>query len=87
MAAPDNCSPRKTTVVIDQPKEHNHLFWPSCTRVMKCGGCSGHESQVCVPTSRGKTKTKINVSSKCFCFLTFFHDIINLNKIMANFCI
>lgn len=61
MAAPDNCSPRKTTVVIEQPKERNDLFWPSCTRVMKCGGCSGHESQVCVPTHRGKTKTKINV--------------------------
>lgn len=61
MAAPDNCSPRKTTVIIDQPKELNHLFWPSCTRVMQCGGCSGHESQVCVPTHRGKTTTKINV--------------------------
>ncbi|XP_043219544.1 vascular endothelial growth factor D-like isoform X1 [Amphibalanus amphitrite] len=55
MAVAAVCKPELTTVPIaEENKKSNTIYWPSCTRVERCGGCCSHELLSCKPTA---TKT------------------------------
>lgn len=52
MAVAAVCKPSLTTVPIaDENKKSNTIYWPSCTRVERCGGCCSHELLSCKPTA------------------------------------
>ncbi|XP_071087814.1 vascular endothelial growth factor D-like [Haliotis cracherodii] len=52
-AFPDECSPRLMTVEIPRDMTHdvNVMTWPTCTRVMRCGGCCANSMLQCAPRS------------------------------------
>jgi len=52
MAIAATCKPEVTTVPITGgSKAPNAIYWPSCTRVKRCGGCCSHELLACKPTA------------------------------------
>ncbi|XP_037087163.1 vascular endothelial growth factor C-like [Pollicipes pollicipes] len=51
MAMAALCQPELTTVPVMEDKGPNTIFWPSCTRVERCGGCCSHELLACKPTA------------------------------------
>lgn len=51
-ADPAVCTPQPTTVPIELSKEPYVLYFPSCTRLDRCGGCCSHELLECAPTKR-----------------------------------
>jgi len=56
----DNCHPKATTVpIIQEITEPGVLLYPQCTRVMRCGGCCGHDSLECVPTGVREVDVKV----------------------------
>ncbi|KAK6173335.1 hypothetical protein SNE40_016806 [Patella caerulea] len=50
LAAPDECSPRPMAVEIPRAPGDtaNTIYWPECTRVMRCGGCCPSAKLACV---------------------------------------
>jgi len=62
----DTCQPKPTTVSIDQSAaEPGVIFYPQCTRVMRCGGCCGTDVLECVATRVQRVNVKVSVSLKC----------------------
>jgi len=58
----DNCQPKPTTVAIEQDAtQPGVLLYPQCTRVMRCGGCCGHDTLECVPTRVRRVNVKVSV--------------------------
>lgn len=60
----DLCNPREMTVAIPRDPDPNVVLWPSCTRVMRCGGCCPSELFDCEPietvtTTVGVLKSKL----------------------------
>ncbi|KAL3880772.1 hypothetical protein ACJMK2_032987 [Sinanodonta woodiana] len=60
----DLCNPREMTVAIPRDPDPNVVLWPSCTRVMRCGGCCPSELFDCEPmetvtTMVGVLKSKL----------------------------
>lgn len=56
----DNCQPKPTTVAIEQDAtQPGVLLYPQCTRVMRCGGCCGHDTLECVPTRVRRVNVKV----------------------------
>jgi len=60
----DHCLPKPTTVAIVQAvTEPGVLLYPQCTRVMRCGGCCGHDALECVPTRAQRVNVKVGTVS------------------------
>lgn len=51
VATPDVCDPRATSVEIPPSDDPRVIYWPTCTRVERCGGCCGLDLLECAPTS------------------------------------
>ncbi|XP_022327279.1 uncharacterized protein LOC111126735 isoform X2 [Crassostrea virginica] len=49
LAQYDYCSPRYQTVVIPRDTDPNIVYFPPCTRVLRCGGCAPAEVLACEP--------------------------------------
>lgn len=50
------CNPEQRTVNLRDTDDPTLFYYPSCTRVDRCGGCCSHELLTCQP----KTKQYIN---------------------------
>jgi len=44
------CEPELTTVSLQNEDDKSVFYYPSCTRVERCGGCCSHELLSCQPT-------------------------------------
>ncbi|KAK3747095.1 hypothetical protein RRG08_046482 [Elysia crispata] len=67
MAEADVCSPREMTVEFDLPEAiHGEVFFPRCTRVMRCGGCCASRHVACVPVEIEKKVFNVVESSVPF---------------------
>lgn len=64
LAQYDYCSPRYQTVVIPRDTDPNIVYYPPCTRVLRCGGCAPAEVLACEPkqTSVKQVVVKSNAS-------------------------
>lgn len=51
IAEPDVCEPRPTTVPIPPDEDPRIVYWPTCTKVDRCGGCCGLDLLECAPTA------------------------------------
>jgi len=49
IATPDVCEVRPTTVVIPPDSDPRVVYWPTCTKVDRCGGCCGLDLLECAP--------------------------------------
>lgn len=49
LAQYDYCSPRYQCVVIPRYTDPNVIYYPPCTRVLRCGGCAPSEVLTCAP--------------------------------------
>lgn len=50
-AVPATCTPQPTTVPIRVPDHSPHdVYFPSCTRMDRCGGCCSHDLLECAPS-------------------------------------
>ncbi|KAL5012758.1 hypothetical protein ScPMuIL_011309 [Solemya velum] len=49
LAGPDRCQPRLRTVVIPRDPDPSVMYWPTCTRIERCGGCCPTEILECLP--------------------------------------
>ncbi|GAB6027919.1 hypothetical protein CHUAL_002134 [Chamberlinius hualienensis] len=47
-----NCNPQPTTVPIKIGNEPFDIYFPSCTRIERCGGCCSHDLLECTPTKK-----------------------------------
>lgn len=43
------CEPQMTPIPIEDATDPSILFWPSCVKVRRCGGCCGHDMLTCKP--------------------------------------
>jgi len=50
IATADVCEPRPTTVVIPPDSDPRIFYWPTCTKIDRCGGCCGLDVLECAPT-------------------------------------
>ena len=60
IAEPDICQPRLQSVTVPPDPDVRVLYWPTCTMVMQCGGCCGHEMHVCAPTQLQSKDVSVN---------------------------
>lgn len=51
IATPDICEPRPSTVEIPPDSDPRVVYWPTCTKVNRCGGCCGLDLLQCEPTA------------------------------------
>lgn len=51
IAQPANCQTEQHVVELDKPDNGATLFWPSCVRVRRCGGCCTSKMLACKPTA------------------------------------
>jgi len=51
IATPDVCEPRPSTVAIPPDSDPRVIYWPTCTKVDRCGGCCGLDLLECAPTA------------------------------------
>ncbi|XP_059168069.1 uncharacterized protein LOC131950053 [Physella acuta] len=59
MAKSDVCSPRPTSVKIEYPTDNPRVvFFPVCTLVERCGGCTTSPNVACVPTAIERSSYK-----------------------------
>ncbi|GFR81848.1 vascular endothelial growth factor A [Elysia marginata] len=50
MAEPDHCSPREMTVDLElRNADPDLVYYPRCTKVMRCGGCCSSKHVSCEP--------------------------------------
>lgn len=48
-AQPAVCTPQMTTVPIEISRDPYDFYFPSCTRIDRCGGCCSHQIFECAP--------------------------------------
>jgi hypothetical protein len=48
-AKPAHCMPELTTVPLMPNTDSSVLFYPTCTRIERCGGCCSSDLLVCEP--------------------------------------
>ncbi|PSN35921.1 hypothetical protein C0J52_07155 [Blattella germanica] len=48
---PASCKPELVTVPLHNSDDKSVLYYPSCTRVERCGGCCSHDLLSCQPTA------------------------------------
>lgn len=65
VASSVNCAPELQTIPLDhgEPKDRMVLYYPSCVRIQRCGGCCNHQSLSCEPTSKEIKNYRIMVIS------------------------
>ena len=51
MPKPATCNPELVTVPLRNTTDKSVFFYPSCTRVERCGGCCHHDLLSCQPTA------------------------------------
>jgi len=57
----DNCEPKSTSVkLVQATAQPGVILYPPCTRVMRCGGCCGHDALECVPTRVQSVTVKVS---------------------------
>ncbi|XP_059168063.1 uncharacterized protein LOC131950049 [Physella acuta] len=60
LAESDDCSPRPTTVRIEVPLDNPRVrYFPLCTRIERCGGCTATPNVACVPTYVERVSYKV----------------------------
>lgn len=45
------CAPELVTVTLQNLDDKSVVYYPSCTRVERCGGCCSHDLLSCQPTA------------------------------------
>ncbi|CAG0882034.1 unnamed protein product [Cyprideis torosa] len=61
MPLPAGCEPESQTVELDLPKNLSVYYYPTCTRVERCGGCCNHDLLECQPTETEELNMMIMV--------------------------
>uniref|UniRef100_T1JHN3 Platelet-derived growth factor (PDGF) family profile domain-containing protein n=1 Tax=Strigamia maritima TaxID=126957 RepID=T1JHN3_STRMM len=56
------CEPQLTPVVLDKSSDPSVIYFPSCTRVERCGGCCMHDLLACEPTKTEVLQVKVMVA-------------------------
>ncbi|KAK2716388.1 hypothetical protein QYM36_010821 [Artemia franciscana] len=51
-ATPANCKPELHTVSLVESLSPSVYYWPTCTRIERCGGCCNSELLVCEPIKK-----------------------------------
>lgn len=49
IAKPANCQIEQHVIELEKPENEAMIFWPSCIRVRRCGGCCTSKLQACKP--------------------------------------
>ncbi|KOC66908.1 Vascular endothelial growth factor A-A [Habropoda laboriosa] len=57
------CMPELQTVPLKQEHDPSTIYIPSCTRIMRCGGCCSHELLSCQPTASETRNFEVFVTS------------------------
>ena len=62
LAEGDVCEPKPTTVVIPRnASDLRSFYYPTCTRVNRCGGCCGSDLSECAPTQATVVNIKVSI--------------------------
>lgn len=51
IAQPANCQTEQHVIELDKPENGAIIYWPSCVRVRRCGGCCTSNMLACKPLS------------------------------------
>ncbi|XP_034171235.2 PDGF- and VEGF-related factor 1 [Osmia lignaria lignaria] len=60
---PATCTPELQTVPLKQDADPSTIYYPSCTRVKRCGGCCSHSLLSCQPTAVETRNFEVLVTS------------------------
>ena len=62
LAEGDSCDPRPTSVEIPlNASDIRAFYYPTCTKINRCGGCCGSDALECVATQVVRTNVKASV--------------------------
>lgn len=54
-----SCIPEKKIVELPRPTDPTEIFWPTCTRVLRCGGCCTSKLLKCSPIATSTISVKL----------------------------
>ncbi len=54
------CSPHDESVMIPKDTDPNVIFWPTCARLKRCGGCCGHEMLECAALRESMASVEVS---------------------------
>ena len=62
ISQPANCQTEQHVVELDKPENGAIIFWPSCVRIRRCGGCCTSAMLSCKPIATSVLNVTVSLS-------------------------